>query len=106
MGLMLSSRLVTMAKRKSHRKAKFTIPIAVAAPALAMGYDIVSKAMAGNVAGLKGTYTGVWENGQFNASQVIATYAPLAAGVIIHKGASFFGANKAIAQSRIPIFRI
>lgn len=93
-------------KGRRHGRRKMTVPIAIAAPVLAMGYDIATKAMSGNVAGLKGTYTGVWENGKFNAGQVIETYGPLAAGAIIHIAASKLGVNRAIASAGVPLMRV
>lgn len=96
-----------MAKKKYHRgKKKFTVPVALAAPLAVMALDVGKKVMSNDLNGIKGTYTGVWEDNKFNPNQIVDTYTPLVVGLGVHILASKLGVNKSIGQAGVPIFRL
>lgn len=95
-----------MAKKKSHRSAKMTIPLAFAAPIVMRGIDTAKDLMNGKTQDAAYVLTGVNSSGHFDAGRVITTYAPIVAGYAIHKGASMLGVNRALARMKIPLVRL
>jgi hypothetical protein len=51
-------------------------------------------------------FTGIGADGQFHADQIMRTYAPMAAGVVIHKMAGRFGLNGALGRAKVPLLRV
>lgn len=94
-----------MSKHKYRKRAKTTVPLFIALPAGIMAMDIGKKAFAGDMAGLQGKYLGVWEDGKFNAGQIVSTYAPLGVGVLLHAVASKSGLNRALGKAKVPLIR-
>lgn len=93
-------------KKKTRRAAKMTIPLAFAAPVIMRGIDTGRDLMAGKTADAAYVLTGVNSSGNFDAGRVISTYAPIAAGYAIHKGASMLGINRQLARMKIPFLRV
>lgn len=102
------------AKRKTHKRAGFQLPIAVIAgfAPLAMGeFHGIQRIMAGDRAG--GTQEMViratgynTDNKTWNGAVFMESYGPILAGFVIHKLAGKLGVNRAIAKAGIPIIRI
>jgi len=96
-----------MAKRrfkKSRSARKMTIPMAVAVPVGAIGIALGKKALAGDTAGMM-RQVGVGESG-LEFDKVISVWGPVLVGVIIHKGASYLGVNRALGAAGVPFIRI
>ena len=93
--------MVTMArygrKRRGGRRAK-SIPVAVALPVALAGVQAGQYAMKGEWTNAQYIFTGVDSTGNFQSSRVIKTYAPIAAGVIVHKVANKVGVNNFVRR--------
>lgn len=100
-----------MAKSKSHRRAKPTIPLAVIAgmvPTVVFavegykvgGFENAFRRTAQRLTGYDSTANVfIWK-------ELMAGWGPLLTGYFVHKAASRFGINRAIAKAGIPLFRI
>lgn len=82
-----------------------TIPLAVAVPVAVVAIDSAKKVMAGNTAELMANIT-MMDNGKFSSARFMNMWAPILAGVIVHKGASYVGLNRALGAAKIPFIRI
>ena len=87
-------------KRGGSRKAK-SIPVAVAAPMVYIGYREFKNASSGHMDNVVENLTGYNpERGSFNLMTPIkATYGPMVAGVIGHKIANKVGLNNYIRRA-------
>jgi hypothetical protein len=102
--------IVRYAKKKSHRRAKMTIPLAVVAGIAAPGIKIY-EARVGGVSGMAreaGRIMTGWDfwNGTFNFATMRYGMFPVLAGIAAHKVASMLGINRAIARTGLPYIRI
>jgi len=93
--------------RKSRKSSKMTLPVALVAPILFVGYENASLAMTGREGALQAmaNITGI-DNGHLNMNRLALTYGPVVAGAIIHKGAGYFGVNKALGRAKVPFLRV
>lgn len=85
-------------KRGGSRKAK-SIPMAIAAPLVAIGYEAGKDIMAGNMAELKWDLVAVNAEGKFSTQKAMQIYAPLAIGVVVHKVANKTGVNNYVRRA-------
>lgn len=92
-------------KRGGSRKAK-SIPIAVAAPMVAVGAEAAGYAMKGEWNNFKYVFTGVDSNGDFKGSRVVRTYGPMAVGIVVHKVANKSGVNNIVRRATMGFFSI
>lgn len=94
-------------KRKSRRASKMTVPVSIALPLAAMAYRGGTQIMTKDFGGLSRDFTGFdVTNNTMSLGNMIPTYAPLLAGVVVHKAAGYTGLNRAIARAKLPLLRI
>jgi hypothetical protein len=107
------TRYVT-APRRRRKASNMTLPIAAIAgfAPLAMGeIGAVKRALAGDTAGAAQQAT-IYATGynldtrRFHWPTFMMSYGPILAGFVVHKAATRFGLNRALAQAGVPIFRI
>jgi len=103
-----------MARRKSRRRRKTTIPVALIAGASAGAIEPVSLIVSGQVTPMRGIeyiiahYTGyrTWDR-RFDLNELKLGLMPLIAGALIHKFVGgTLGVNKALGQAGVPLLRI
>jgi len=114
----MARRRTAMVRRRSpvrylrsrfHRRAKFTLPLAVVAGFVPVGVGLwqrrgSSQAMADY---LQQGFTGITPGtGTFNLANLRYGLGPIAAGFGVHMVASKLGINRAIARAGIPFIRI
>ena len=92
-------------KYRGRHKAK-AIPVAVAAPLVAVGMEAASYAMAGSYGNMKWMFTDITDSGDFQGGRLIKTYGPLAAGVVVHKVANRVGANNIVRRATMGFLSI
>lgn len=101
-------------KTKRHSKPGMTIPLAVVAgfAPLAMGeLGAVKRALAGDTAGASQQAV-IYATGynmdtkSFSWPTFVGSYGPIVAGMLVHKLASKFGVNRALASAGVPFIRI
>lgn len=112
---------VARKKRRSRRSRQMTVPLAVVVPAitpLAMpamyGKSVIQWLMEGNwdqaLKSLAYRYAGInpEAGGQIMWEELIATYAPMVAGTLVHKfvGGPPLNLNKTLARYGVPFLRI
>lgn len=90
--------------------AKMTIPLAVAAPVAYVGVDLLPDLLFGTgdqkeLAIQRLTGYSMY-NKKFVIHQLIPTYMPIAAGIVIHKLANLSGLNALLGRSKIPLIRV
>ena len=97
-----------MAKEKSsRRRGGMNVPVSLALPLAAMAYRGGTQIMARDFGGLSRDFTGFdATNNTVHLGNMVPTYGPLLAGLIVHKAASRFGLNQAIGRAKIPFLRI
>lgn len=98
-------------KKRSRRRNKTTLPIAVIAGAAAGMVKPVKMAVSGDVESAANTlsmdYIGYNFMGhKWEFSRIKNGLLPLVAGVVAHKVAGKLGVNRAIASTGIPYIRI
>ena len=81
-------------RKKSHRSGSKKLPLAIVVPMAATGYKVGKMMMAGDTGGAVLNMTGIANDGSFHSEYVVRTYAPMLAGVIVHKGAARLGVNR------------
>ena len=91
-----------MAKRRYGKKRRSggskKLPLAIALPLGMAGAQAAKYAMAGNFTSAQHVFTGIQADGGFDQGRMMATYVPILAGVVIHKGASRLGVNRYIPK--------
>ena len=92
-------------KRRSSGKSK-SIPLAIVAPLAYTGYEMVTQFMGGNKAMPQYMLTGVNANGVFNSGRLVQTYAPILAGVVVHKVAQRVGVNNIVRKATMGYLSI
>jgi len=94
-------------KRGGSRKAK-SIPISIAVPLVAVGYtQVVVPAMQKNTREVVKNLTGYdISANKFVPSEMVATYAPLAAGWLVHKVAGRTGINNHVRRATMGYLSI
>lgn len=101
-------------KRAPRRNGGMTIPLAVVAgfAPLAMGeLGAVKRALAGDTAGASQQAV-IYATGynidtkSFHWPTFVGSYGPILAGMVVHKLAGKFGANRALANAGVPFIRI
>lgn len=100
-----------VAKSKSHRRRRFTLPIAVVAGLMPGIANVFGGFQVGGLEGAAQTatviYTGLDPNtGQWNFNFMGRGTIPILIGVLVHRIASGLGINRAIARAGIPVVRI
>jgi hypothetical protein len=97
--------------RAKHRASKMTIPLApvlgiIGTPAVS---NAIAATMQGNYTGaitwLKGL-AGIGQAGSFDLGVGLSNWKPIAAGLLVHKGASMLGINRVLAKAKIPVLRV
>lgn len=97
-----------------HRAKKMTLPLAMLAGFVPLGGRLFTAGKllakgdydgAGRYASL---YVAGWDvnDKKFRPSALVNSWAPLVAGMMMHKVANRLGVNRAIASAGIPIIRI
>jgi len=84
--------------KKGRRGGSKKMPLAIIAPMAFTGYEVGKYVMAGDMANAKYMVTGIDSAGKFKGGRVVETYLPIAAGVIVHKGAAALGVNRYIPK--------
>ena len=92
--------------RHKHHRGKATIPIAIAAPVASVVISGGKALMDGHTDWVVTGLTGYGPDGKFHAESLIGTYAPIAAGMVVHYAASRFGINRALGRAKVPLIRI
>lgn len=100
-----------MARRGKRRgkkgKKDKAIPVAVAIPAIWVGYNRIYVPIANkNWDSLKQMWTGLTPDGSFVFSSVKATYGPLLVGVVASKAASKLGLQKYIKKATMGYLKV
>jgi len=100
-----------MAKKKSKRRSRPTIPLAVvagfAAPARIIYRESLANGIEGGAAATGRIFTGYDSTrGVWDFRQLQFGFAPVLVGFGIHKLASLVGINRALGAARIPFIRI
>jgi len=102
-----------LARKKSSRSRKITIPLApiigiVAAPGISKA---IPRFLAGDVEGglnyLK-EVVGIWPDGTFHMGTLMDNVTPMVAGLLIHKfvGGAPLNLNRMLASANVPFLRI
>lgn len=86
--------------------AKMTIPLALAAPLGVAGIRVGKDLASGEYANAVQDVTGFDASGKFHWPELVKTYGPVVAGLVMHKAANKFGVNRALANAGIPLIRI
>lgn len=100
--------------RVGHRAKKMTLPVSLVAGFVPIGSRLFTSAKllakgdydgAGRYASL---YIAGWDvnDRKFRPSAIVNQWAPLLAGVVMHKAANRLGINRAIAAAGIPVIRL
>jgi hypothetical protein len=95
--------------RRTHSKAKMTIPIAVVAGFIPTAVGIWNRRSSGQAIAdyLQQSFTGITPGtSQFSFANLKTGLMPIAAGFGVHMVASKLGINRAIARAGIPFIRI
>lgn len=80
------------------------IPIAIAAPIVSLGIAIAKEPEAQK--SLEYIFTGIHRgDGKVDTNRLMMTYAPIAMGILVHKGANMIGLNRAMSNAKIPLIR-
>jgi len=89
-------------RKKGRRSTKMTLPMAMLAPVMMAGYQVYQQ----RASPVEAQYilTGIGADGNFHADRVLKTYAPMAAGLIIHKLAK--PVNASLGRAKVPFLRI
>ena len=100
-----------MAKKKTKRRARPTIPLAVVAgfmaPARIIYRESLSNGIEGGVAATGRIFTGYDSTrGVWDFRQLQFGFGPVLMGFGIHKVATMLGVNRALGAARIPFIRI
>lgn len=95
-------------KKKSHRKRRLTIPLALAA-GFAPGAVVLSRQKSLEAAGKEASriYLG-WDvdKGDFWARRLQKGLFPIFAGALVHRAANMVGINRALAAAGVPVLRV
>jgi hypothetical protein len=101
-------------RKRTHRKAGLTVPLALVAGFVpTAGYALEGFRRGGEagitegIARLTVRMTGysITEN-KFNGSELIKGWAPVALGFMTHKLAARMGINRALSNAGVPILRV
>ena len=95
--------------KRAHRKAKFTLPIAVVAGFIPTVYGVWNRrsSMANVSAYLQSSWTGTNPvDFSFSFSNLKTGLLPALAGFGVHLLASKVGINRALGRAGIPFFRV
>jgi len=100
-----------MAKKKRRYSRKTTIPIALTAGAVAGFIEPAKYLMKGETTSafrqLTKNYTAIDPVEHYIATGDLKKgLYPLVIGMLVHKGASMFGINRALGRARVPFIRI
>ena len=90
-----------MAKRrfkKSRRGGSKKLPLAIMVPMAVAGYETGKYLFAGDTKNAAYVMSGMRADGTFSSGRLIQTYAPIAAGVVVHKIAGRVGVNRYIPK--------
>ena len=95
-------------KRKTVRRKRFTIPLAVVGGMLPVATGVWNRrsnptAMSNY---LQSGFTGVSQDGGFNVANLRLGLFPILAGFLMHTLASKLGVNRALGRSGVPFVRI
>lgn len=97
-------------KAKQHHKKSFTLPLAVLAgfaPPLMRAADAwKAGSWTDGVKRLGMDMTGFDSTGKFSVGNLQYGLLPVTVGIVVHKLASTFGINRALASAGIPFLRI
>jgi len=90
--------------RKKGRRGsgKMTLPMAIIAPVAMAGYQVYQQRA--NPVEAQYILTGIGSDGSFHMDRIIKTYAPMAAGVVIHKLAK--PVNASLGRAKVPFIRV
>jgi len=83
--------------RKRHSGSK-KAPIAVVAPIVIAAVEAGRYAIGGDMKNASYVITGIDGEGRFQTSRIVRTYAPVAAGVLIHKAAAKLRVNQMLPK--------
>jgi hypothetical protein len=95
--------------KRFHRKAKFTLPIAVVAGFVPVAAGLWNRRTSAQSMAdyLQQGFTGITPGtGQFNLGNLRIGMMPVLAGFIVHMIAGKLGINRAIGRAGIPFIRI
>ena len=102
-----------VARRRSFRRPKPTIPLAMAAGFTPLGVDLVKTVTTPGMGAGQIPHTLAWHLGGFNTwdgtfsmSRLMQGWAPILIGFGVHKAANMLGVNRMIARARVPLLRI
>lgn len=99
-------------RRARARASKMTIPVAaisgfIAAPSIQYAFN---NLMAGNLPGVISELGGLAgidpSTKKFSTEKLKQNALPIMAGLLVHKGASMLGVNRALASAKIPLLRV
>lgn len=89
-------------RRKRRGSGKMTLPMAILAPVAMAGYQVYQQRA--NPVEAQYVLTGIGSDGNFHMDRVIKTYAPMAAGIVIHKLAK--PVNASLGRAKVPFIRV
>lgn len=97
-----------MAKKRTHRARKTTIPMAIVSGFAPTVVGVVNRISTPSAVGdyLKSGWTGIGSDGRFNPANLRQGLVPVLAGFGVHKVASVLGINRALGRARIPLVRV
>ena len=84
--------------KKSRRGGSKKLPLAIMVPMAATAYESGKYLMAGDTANAAYVFSGIDSAGNLQTGRLLKTYAPMLAGVVIHKGAARLGVNRYIPK--------
>lgn len=97
-------------KRKRTYRRKTKIPVAVIGGMIPLVATALSDFQSGGIQGLRNTVTAIVPyspaNRSFTTARLHLGLYPMLAGFIVHKLASMFGVNRALASAGVPLIRI
>ena len=98
--------------KRTHRRAGFTLPIAVVAGFVPLVTDIVNTVKSGGWQSVGDVIVGDFigyhpTTGQWNFADVKDGLVPIGLGILVHKFVGgMLGVNRYLGRARIPIIRI
>lgn len=99
------------ARAKAHRRAGFTLPVAVVAGFVPLGLNVINGAKTGGINGagfelVRGTTGYNWQAGRMEWPALVRGMGPILAGILVHKLAGRLGVNRALSRAGVPVLRV
>lgn len=97
--------------KRHHRRAGFTLPVAVLAGFTPLAYEVLGGYRAGGIANAGSRAlimtTGYnTQDGKWHPEMMLRGLGPIVLGMLVHKAAGRIGVNRALSRAGVPFVRI